>query len=95
MKLTELDPKWLTPDLFVFRNPTGGSDWLSCKRVVMSIRDQMELFAAQGFNWNVVPMAADFCWAIEGDFETMTVRPSIDASASGNWHGWIRGGETL
>jgi hypothetical protein len=40
----------------------------------------------------------DFCWSIAGGiesaaFETLTVRPSIDGSAGGNWHGHITNGE--
>lgn len=33
-------------------------------------------------------------WQASGDdaFETITISPSIDASAGGHWHGWIRNG---
>ncbi len=32
-------------------------------------------------------------WQRTGDtFETLTFSPSIDASASGHWHGWINCG---
>jgi hypothetical protein len=40
--------------------------------------------------------AADrFIWDLPGqqDFETLTLTPSIDASKSGHWHGFITGGE--
>lgn len=34
-------------------------------------------------------------WDLLGqdDFETLTLTPSIDASASGHWHGFITNGE--
>lgn len=33
-------------------------------------------------------------WQRTGEtFETLTITPSIDASASGHWHGWITNGE--
>lgn len=36
-----------------------------------------------------------FLWQREGEtFETMTITPSVDASASGHWHGFVRNGET-
>ena len=35
-----------------------------------------------------------FAWTRTGDdFASMSVTPSLDASASGHWHGYITGGE--
>lgn len=35
-----------------------------------------------------------FLWQREGEtFETLTLSPSVDASAAGHWHGWVRNGE--
>lgn len=103
VKLTELDPRWLTPDVFIFRNPTGGNDWLTCKRVAMSMKDQQRLIYGDHMDpstkteWVgkcVVMTNPDCAWKFDGnDFETMTVTPSVDASASGNWHGFITAGE--
>ena len=37
---------------------------------------------------------AEMVWSFEGNnFETMSVMPSLDFSASGNWHGFITNGE--
>jgi len=43
----------------------------------------------------IVGIKDDYSWNFEagGDFNTLTVTPSIDASASGNWHGHITNGE--
>jgi hypothetical protein len=33
-------------------------------------------------------------WRREGDtFDTLTLSPSVDASPSGHWHGFVRNGE--
>jgi hypothetical protein len=96
MKLTDLKPEWLSPDVFIFKNPTGGSNWLTCKRVVMTTKDQYDLIYKHNSKYigAVVAMTRpDFAWAFVGDdFGIMTVTPSIDASASGNWHGFITAG---
>jgi hypothetical protein len=97
MKLTDLEPIWLTPDVFMFKNPTGGHDRLTCKRVPMSFADQCALIYEQHPEYvgqSVVTTKPDMVWAFGGnDFATMTVAPSLDFSASGNWHGFIRDGE--
>jgi hypothetical protein len=42
----------------------------------------------------VVMTKEEVAWRFEGnDFATLTVTPSIDASNSGNWHGFITNGE--
>jgi len=97
MKLIELQPEWLIPGkVFIFMSPSGHKDWLLCKNIPMSMKEQFALFQDEYLRYKgrtVVPMKEDVCWNIEGNFEDLTVTPSIDASASGNWHGWITKGE--
>lgn len=96
MKLLDLEPRWIHPHLFVFRCPHCRKDWLTCKRIVLSEHEQFDLYEKTfGEDWNlmVVPCKADFSWTITGDFGNLSVNPSIDASASGHWHGWITNGE--
>lgn len=105
MKLTDLAPEWITPDMFVFKNPTGGDDWLTCKRVPMTNKEQHKLIYGDWMDEStktkwcgkcVVATNPDVAWHFEGnDFATLTVSPSIDASASGNWHGFIKNGEII
>lgn len=99
MRLSELQPRWIHPNLFIFLCPHCQKDWLTCKNIPMEISEQFDLFTKEfGENWNsiVVPANPDFCWAISStDFETMTVSPSIDASGSGNWHGNIVNGNIV
>lgn len=103
MRLLDLDPRWLSPDMFIFRNPTGGGDWLTCKRKPMLMKQQRELIYG---DWRDPSTKTEWCgtpvvmtnpetaWAFSGeDFATLSVSPSIDASASGNWHGFITDGE--
>lgn len=70
---------------------------LTCKNIAMRSQDQFDLFEkafGEDWNQNVVPMNEGCAWAINGqDFATISVTPSIDASASGHWHGYITNGE--
>lgn len=62
----------------------------------MKTRDQYKLIYEknpQYIGHPVVMTKEDMAWTFEGnDFSTLTVTPSIDASASGNWHGFITNG---
>lgn len=93
---------------FVFRSPTLGDDmWCSCFEAPPERREQWALFAAafpegpkneKGYGRCIQGMNSDHRWTIAGGieaatFETMTVTPSLDGSAAGNWHGFITGGE--
>lgn len=99
MRLTELEPQWLSENLFVFRCPHCREIWISCKNIAMIYSKQTELFRKadldpHGPYYAVVPMREETAWNISSkDFQTMSVTPSIDASASGHWHGHITNGE--
>lgn len=105
MRLTDLEPRWIHPNVFVFLCPHCRKDLLSCKNVEMSMKDQRKLFEKEfGADWNnlVVPSNPSTVWSISGSVPTdirgafitdLTVTPSIDASASGHWHGFITAGE--
>lgn len=97
MRLLDLEPRWIHPNLFLFKCPHCQKDLLSCKNVAMSQREQWDLFEkAVGEDWNalIVPCRDEMAWTFSGnDFETLTVTPSLDASASGHWHGFIRNGQ--
>lgn len=99
VRLINLDPRWLTPDVFIFRNPTGGKHWLTCPRVRMTNEEQRQLFdekVDEDNSHEIVGWNPDHCWQYAGDdFTTMSVTPSIDASASGDWHGHITNGEIV
>lgn len=105
MKLTDLEPRWIHHNLFVFRCPHCREVFLSCKNIEMSDQDQYDLYEKEfGEDWNsmVVPCSPATSWSISGSvptdiraafIENLTVSPSIDASASGHWHGHITNGE--
>lgn len=95
--LTDLEPRWIHEDVFVFLCPHCRAMLLSCKRVVMSRWEQCQIFATQLGEWSdrVVPCKPDCAWKFERgeSFATMSVSPSLDASAAGHWHGTIAGGK--
>jgi hypothetical protein len=110
MKLTELEPRWINWNVFVFLCPHCREILLSCKNISLSRFEQRVMFERElGDDWDkkVVPMDPDFKWQIHGpgpivngyqvgvDFDRLTVTPSIDASASGHWHGFITRGEIV
>lgn len=104
MKLTELEPRWIHPNLFVFLCPHCRTILLTCKNSPMRMQEQFDLFEKEfGVPWPqmIVPGEPDFSWSISGTvpadpraaFVTdLTVTPSIDASKSGHWHGNITNG---
>lgn len=96
MRLIELEPAWLSEDVFIFRSPTGNKDLLTCKRIRMSRKDQYRLIYNDNIKYLGLPVVMtdpEVAWRfIRNDFNTLTVSPSIDASASGNWHGFIKNG---
>lgn len=101
MKLVDLEPRWLTPDVFSFKCPHCRLVTLLCKKIPLSFKAQVRLVnpaPEDEYDWPVdfVPMNADYAWKFSGhDFATLTVTPSIDASAAGHWHGHIAGGEIV
>lgn len=108
MRLTELDPRWLTADGAIvgmtFLCPCCKKDRLTCFTRATPFREQVKIMHAalnsepeDEDDWPIdwVPSNAQAKWELSNtdDFSTLTVHPSIDASASGNWHGFIRNGE--
>lgn len=96
MRLLDLEPRWIYKNkIFTFKCPHCRRDWLTCKRVVMSHRQQREIAeAAFGDDISNVVLCQDDCaWSFSSfDFATISVSPSLDASKSGNWHGHISSG---
>ncbi len=99
MKLTDLDPRW-----FVLEEggPRVGMTFLCphCKTERLgvafhhsgkaAIEDQY-ILARHGAS------DANHIWDLQGseDFASLTLRPSVDASKSGHWHGFITNGEIV
>lgn len=95
---------------FIFMSPTqGDAMWMACFENPPGRREQWALFGAafprdyrnsKGYDLMVQGMAPTSHWQIAGgieaaSFETMTVTPSLDGSAAGNWHGFITNGEIV
>jgi hypothetical protein len=95
MKLADLEPRWIHPDVLAFRCPCCRKLWLTIKKAAMSEAEQHSLFKSSFGEWwnlDVVGSRPDFAWSISGDLNNLTVMPSVDASASGHWHGYITNG---
>lgn len=94
MRLTELNPRWLTctnPDL-------GGSEGRSGMGISFQMPDCEHRITAwfknplDGGTPINEPDRPRCLWQRTGDtFDTLTLEPSIDASP--DWHGWVRNGE--
>lgn len=102
MRLVDLKPRWIHEHVFIFMCPHCVQtkreflNWLSCKTIQMDETEQMDLFVVamkDEEHKTCVGTRKDVAWALTSkDFETMSVSPSIDHSPSGNWHGFIQGG---
>ena len=95
MTLAELRPRWIADGVLAFLCPHCREWWLICKNRPLSNGEQFDLLEkAFGDDWNMmaVPARDDYAWQIAGSLPMLTVRPSIDASHSGHWHGNITDG---
>jgi hypothetical protein len=110
MRLIDLDPRWfeaLDRDQFYDEKSRAGFTFLCphCQqtRIAVTTRplkasDQFEGLAAlhPDSHGDIVPAKQMFAWTIDGeDFATISVTPSVDASASGHWHGFIKNGDIV
>lgn len=100
MKLTNLNPRWIGIHNFdagsiyniglAFDSPTTG------KRLAVlfnPVIDPAGLAAKYGWA-TFFPESKK--WNRTGDtFDTISLAPSLDFSASGEWHGWITNGEVF
>jgi hypothetical protein len=95
MKIDELQPRFITPELLVFLCPHCKGILLAVKTITMKHKDQREIFEKEfGEDWNhkVVWDEPDKNWTISGTLPTISITPSIDASKSGHWHGFVTNG---
>jgi len=108
MRLTELEPRWVDRNgqqigilLLCPHCIPQKRTWLSCFFVGMEHiagpDGEYALIAkiAPDIHHNdVIPCKRNTAWQKTGDsFENLSVTPSLDASASGHWHGLITNGE--
>lgn len=108
MRLADLDPRWLgNRQGILFRCPTNRDNWLTVFFTPMPRKEQYKLWGAarpgsldeDGYpnDTNVVFCKPEMGWRIVcgSTFEDISIMPSLDASASGNWHGHITNGEIV
>src|SRR4051812_3487927 len=97
MKLTELNPRWLLDaDIVV-----GGQSIHNEHRVGMAVTfdcphcrtTRLGVFFANPIDGGL-PSDDGKLWQRTGDsFDNLSLSPSIDVSAHGHWHGFIKDGE--
>lgn len=108
MRLTDLDPRWLIKNGkrvgFIFRcplEPANDRIWQSCFFEPTPHTMQWSLFEQAGseqFRWIVQGCKETIGWKCtpapeQATFNNISIKPSIDGSAGGNWHGHITNGE--
>lgn len=109
MRLTDLMPRWVHPNIFAFLCPHCRRVFLTCKNVAMDTWQQREIIWRELLGWDgndahqpaflvdFVGCKPEMAWTFQSGapFETMTVTPSLDAGKSGHWHGHITAGEIV
>src|SRR5690348_10028222 len=97
MKLTELDPRWFVLE----ENGTRvGLTFLCphCRETYLGVAFHHKGHEAMEDSYIRAHYPNDkekYIWTLDSndDFNTLTLNPSIDASSSGHWHGFIQNGE--
>jgi hypothetical protein len=110
VRLTDLDPRWLIKDGsrvgFLFRcplEPSNSNRLQSCFFQATPRREQwdiVETALGEDREGHVQFCRPDFGWSCspspeQATFENITITPSIDGSAGGNWHGFITNGDIV
>jgi hypothetical protein len=107
MKLVDQKPQWLTYEGrrigFVFVSPIDPTYYQAVVFEQTPRQVQAALCEAMfGIPYRVQFARPDFAWTCvshadleQADFDTLTVSPSVDGSAGGLWHGWIRDGQIV
>jgi hypothetical protein len=72
-----------------FANPLDGGAPIGLGKM----RPLLEAVQSAGMT-GVVTVPPGFLWQRSGStFDDLTLSPSVDASGSGHWHGWVQAGE--
>lgn len=95
MKLLDLDPRW-----FVLEDvgPRVGLTFLCphCQKERLGVAFHHTAHAElEDAYIHAKRPTTNHIWTVQGadDFATLTLDPSVDASQSGHWHGFVRNGE--
>jgi hypothetical protein len=100
VKLTDLSPRF-----FDVPGAGGARDGVSflcpcCRRVRLAIQftpmgdDEIHAKSHREDDpHTIVPLSGNVWQRTGEDFETLTLSPSVDASAAGHWHGWVQNGD--
>jgi hypothetical protein len=83
--------------MFMFLCPCCQEVFLTAKNIWMNHPTQWAIFDALYEEYPgilIVGCKQNFAWEFQNahDFDQISVSPSLDASAAGHWHGFIRNG---
>jgi hypothetical protein len=85
MRLVSLEPRWISRDGRVGLGVSFLCPRCKAQRLFVAFETPLDGGA---------PLDESRKWQRTGDtFDTLTLTPSIDASQSGHWHGWVEAGE--
>jgi hypothetical protein len=95
IKLALLNPEW-DNRLYEIPPRRGVGIWFDCPTCPPTKRERLHIWFSNPLDGG--PSKAsdiDHAWTRSGTtFETLTIAPSIDASACKHWHGFITNGDT-
>lgn len=93
MKLTELDPKWIS---HAGRDRVGVRFLCPhCRSTYLAVLFKNPVDGGFPVSDAYDGIGANFGnrWQRDGDtFDTLSISPSIDTSGTGHWHGYVTGG---
>lgn len=105
MRLAELKPRWIAGEGdagrlgFTFLCPHCRETRLFCALIGLPTRAQFKALASHHpeSRGDIVPAKQMFAWNLAkgSTFDDMSITPSVDASASGHWHGYITDGQIV
>jgi hypothetical protein len=93
MRLIDLDPRWY---VFEAGGPRVGLTFECphCRSERLGVTFHHRGHEAIEDAYIAAKHPTAHVWTLEGDsFENLTLSPSVDASSSGHWHGFVTNGE--
>jgi hypothetical protein len=97
-RLTEMEPRWIHPNVLAFKCPHCLKQWLCVNDGPVTMQELYDACEKEfGPDWNmmVVPCPEQPKWTFSSrDLNVISIFPSVDASlsGSGHWHGWVTDG---
>lgn len=93
MKLVDLNPRWFALSDGAVHGLTFDCPHCRVDRLAVAFHHRGHEAAEDGAIMAASP-STQHIWTLDGSaFESLSLTPSVDASASGHWHGSVTSGE--